>query len=153
VTTDFALSQFSLDRTRAIDAYRKFVAFPHGEEEGCSPLLNCNPSDRRILGSDDFARRIIGPDWKPKSRQSLDELIEKACQHFNCKMPDLASASRKPRLVAARAWVVHQAVSGRVASIAEVARRFNRDESSLRHALKTKEAGSEVFPVSRPGTV
>jgi putative transposase len=153
VTTDFALSQFSLDRTRAIDAYRKFVALPPSEGERCSPLLNCNPSDRRILGSDDFARRVIGPVWRPKSGHSLEELIENACQHFNCKIADLASASRRPQLVAARAWVVHQAVSGRIASIAEVARRFNRDESSLRHALKTKEACSEVFPVSRPGTV
>ena len=153
VTTDFALSQFSLDRMRAIDAYRKFVALPLSEGEGCSPLLNCNPSDRRILGSDDFARRVIGPDWKPRSKQTLDELIEKACQHFNCRVPELVSASRRPQLVAARAWVVHQAVNGRIASIAEVARRFNRDESSLRHALKAKAVCSEVFPVSRPGTV
>jgi len=153
VTTDFALSQFSADRARAVDAYRRFVMQPLDAEAQRSPLEDCNPSDRRILGSDDFAQRLFGPGWQPRSSKTLDVLIEDACARFNCSPTELGSVSRKPHLVAARAFVVHQAVSGRVASVAEVARKFNRDESSLRHALKAHDPGSEVFPVSRPGTV
>jgi REP element-mobilizing transposase RayT len=152
VTTDFALARFGCDRARAIDAYRRFVEQPSNDAAALSPLLECNPNDRRILGGDDFARGLLGSGWIPRSRKSLAALIQEACEHFNCRPPDLESASRKPQLVAARAWVAHQAVTGRVASIAEVARKFNRDESSLRHALKTLELSSEVFPVSRPGT-
>jgi putative transposase len=48
----------------------------------------------------------------------------------------LASSSRKPVLVRARAWVAHKALALRIASLAAVARRLNRDESSLRHGLK-----------------
>ena len=153
VTTDFALSQFSLDRPRAVDAYNRFVAQPFDADAAQSPLEDCNPSDRRILGSDDFARRLLGSEWKPRSTKTLDVLIEDACKHFNCSPSDLASGSRKSQLVAARAYVGQQAVSGRVASVAEVARRFNRDESSLRHAMKAHEQSPEVFPVCRPGTV
>jgi transposase-like protein len=38
--------------------------------------------------------------------------------------------------VQVRAWIAHQAVTLRVASIAAVARRFNRYESSLRYGVK-----------------
>ncbi len=138
ITTDFALSQFGTDRARAIAAYRRFL---HQNMDGAvsrSPLEDCNPSDRRILGGDDFARKLLGEKWRAKSKKSLDLLINEACGHFSCTPVELASASRKANLVAARAWVVHQAaVLEGVASVSEVARRFNRDESSLRHALKT----------------
>ena len=38
VTTDFALSQFSLDRARAVDAYRRFVMQPFDADAQRSPL-------------------------------------------------------------------------------------------------------------------
>jgi REP element-mobilizing transposase RayT len=152
VTTEFGLAQFGRERQKAIEAYRQFVDRHSVGSAERSPLLDCNPSDSRILGSDDFARQLLGAEWKPRSRRSLDALIQDACGHFHCTPAEMNSISRKPLLVAARAWVVNEAVSGRVASIAEVARRFNRDESSLRHALKKHDGTPEVFPVSRPGT-
>jgi putative transposase len=151
VTTNFALAQFSTDRARAIRAYTRFVN--EADLDARSPLEDSNASDRRILGSDDFARGLLGQNWKPKSRKSVDVLIQEACGHFNCTRDELISQSRKSHLVAARGWVVHEAVTGRIASIAEVARKLNRDESSLRHALTIHAQSAEVFPVSRPGTV
>ena len=152
VTTDFGLSQFSADRVRAIGAYQRFVTSATTADGTSSPLPKCHPDDQRILGTDDFANRVLGSNWKPKSRRTLDQLIHDACKHFHCRPDDLGSTSRKSHLVAARAWVTREAVTGRIASIAEVARRFNRDESSLRHSLKVHDPISEVFPVSRPGT-
>jgi REP element-mobilizing transposase RayT len=136
VTTDFALSLFSTDRIRAIHGYRKFVAQAPEGVPVMSPLDESNPGDRRILGSDDFVQGLLGAQWKPRSKKSLDTLVDEACAQFSCTGVELASISRKSHLVAARAWVVQQAVAERIASIAAVARRFNRDESSLRHALK-----------------
>jgi hypothetical protein len=37
--------------------------------------------------------------------------------------------------VKARAWIAHQIVTEKVASITTVARYLNRDESSLRHGM------------------
>jgi putative transposase len=135
VTTDFALALFSVDRARAIEAYTRFVFAPPSVVEARSPFEFCNSNDRRILGSDDFARGLLGRNWKPKSRKTVDELIQEACMHYHCTHAEMSSPSRKAHLVAARGWVVRQAVAGRIASIAEIARNFNRDESSLRHAL------------------
>jgi REP element-mobilizing transposase RayT len=134
VTTDFALSLFGSDRPGAISAYQSFLSSEIGLE--ASQIDECITSDARILGSDVFAQGLLGMEWKPKSKKSLDNLIDEACKHFNCEPADLGSASRRAVLVSARAWIVNQAVAGGIASVAEVARKFNRDESSLRHALK-----------------
>lgn len=136
VTTDFALSLFGADSGRAINAYRRFLNVDAGDQPAASPLDSCNAHDPRILGSDDFARRLLGDTWRPKSAKSIDTLIQEACAMFACAPAELCSPSRRPILVAARAWVAQEAVDGRIASVAEVARKLNRDESSLRHALK-----------------
>ena len=137
VTTDFALSMFHSERGRAVSAYQRFVHAANGNNSASSPLEECNPNDRRILGSDDFARGLLGSTWKRRSQETLEDLIAEACARFGVSALQLGSPGRKKPLVAARAWVAQQALNGRVASIAMVARRFNRDESSLRHALNT----------------
>jgi len=39
-----------------------------------SPLNECNPNDKRILGSDDFAGRLLKEAWRPKSRKTIADL-------------------------------------------------------------------------------
>lgn len=134
VTTDFALALFHPDRQLAIAAYRRFVQEGTGQQ--VSPFAECNPSDRRILGSDDFAAKTLGDSWRPRSRKTLEEIIGEACATFNVSADNLASSSRSATLVRTRAWIAHQACTQRITSLAAVARRFNRDESSLRHGVK-----------------
>ncbi len=134
VTTDFALSMFHADRHTAIDAYRRFVS--NGRGSGHSPLADCNPNDPRVLGSDEFAGRLLGAAWKPRSRRTLEQLIAEAQEQFGLMAVELCSASQEQRLVKARAWIAHQAAISRIASVALVARALNRDESSLRRAVK-----------------
>jgi hypothetical protein len=137
LTTDFGLSLFAAEAPTAICAYRRFLNDALTSDSTRSPFDDLNPSDRRILGSDEFARKHLGAAWKPRSRESLEQVIIQACAHFNINSAQLESPSRSAKLVAARAWVVKKSVEGRVASIAAVARRLNRDESSLRHALNS----------------
>jgi len=141
VTTDFALALFAPRRAQAVAAYEDFVSRALGEKNPRSPLDERNSNDPRILGGDEFARRMLGEEWRPKSRKSLQQLIEEACRHFTVSAAQMYSGSRQPRIVAARVWVVREAVRGRVASVAAVARVFNRDESSLRRALNRRSAG------------
>ena len=142
VTTQFALSMFHSDRESAVLAYRRFMGELMDGAGHASPLAECNANDRRILGSDDFAARVLGVNWKPRSRKSLEDIIQEACKSFAVSATELSSPSRRHQLVIARAWIVRQAIDGRISSIAAVARRFQRDESSLRHALATH------FPMS-----
>jgi chromosomal replication initiation ATPase DnaA len=65
----------------------------------------------------------------------LEQLLIEACDAFAVTIDQLQSTSRRRDLVKARAWVAHQAVTGRISSLAGVARLFNRDESSLRHGI------------------
>ena len=141
VTTDLALSMFHRERVAAIDAYARFVG---DEREGAvSPLSECNENDRRILGGDEFAGRMLGESWKPRSRRSLEDLVSDACELFGVRKTELQSSRRSASLVKARAWIVEKAVAGRICSIASVARLLNRDESTLRHALQ-RHASREI---------
>ena len=134
LTTDFALAMFHSDRARAMCAYESFM-----DETGSalvSPLLECNPHDQRILGNDAFAARMLGDRWHPSSQQTLAQLVEEACVEFGVTTQQLSSRDRHGQLTEARAWVAQQAVGQRIASIVEVARLFDRDESSMRSAMK-----------------
>lgn len=140
VTTDFALSLFAADLASARRAYARFVAQATGNDSR-SPFDDCNANDTRILGDDAFAGRMLGSEWQPRSRKTLDSVVEEACVRFSLTPDLLASASRKADLVDARAWIANEAVTGGIASICEVARKLGRDESSLRHALKRYSRG------------
>lgn len=134
VTTDFALSMFNADRDQAVAAYRRFVT-GEGSEVATSPLADCNANDARILGSDEFVGRLLGSACKPRSRKTLEELITAVCAEQEVTLDQLRSTNREQKLVKARAWVAHQAITGRIASLATVARIFERNESSLRRAV------------------
>jgi putative transposase len=135
VTTDFALSMFHQEYGHAVAAYRRFVEGAVGLAPA-SPLSECHPDDRRILGSDRFLTRVLGPSWKPRPRQTLQELIEEACQQFGVSDALLFSPSRLRQVTRVRAWIAHQALLRRIASLAAVARALGRNESSLRDSVK-----------------
>jgi hypothetical protein len=122
------------EREHALVAYQRFVAEELGNTS-MSPFGECNPHDRRILGGDDFAAKLLGAAWQPKSRKTLEELLEEACQQFAVTEAALCSRSSQRQLTRARAWMAHQATTLRVASLCEVARFFRRSESSLRESV------------------
>ncbi len=130
VTTSFALSMLHPDPAYATDAYRRFVDHEVGKSHS-SPLIDRNPNDVRVLGSDQFLGKSLMTGWRPRSRKSLDEIIDEACREFSVSREELESPSRQRRLSRVRAWVAHQAVEQRITSLAQVARAFHRDASSL----------------------
>jgi len=134
LTTDFALRYFSVDRQRATMVYRNFIHEQLTYSE--SPLEQRNPNDTRILGDDNFVATLLGNAWRPKSRKSLDDLTAEACAQFNTTVERLKSASRHRDITRTRAWIGHQAVILRVASLSAVARAFGRTEASLRESVK-----------------
>jgi chromosomal replication initiation ATPase DnaA len=81
----------------------------------------------RMLGG---GRRAGIPDT------TLDELLEDACRKYSVALEDLRSASRRRSITRVRAWVAQQAVAKHVASIAALARCFERDESTVRAMLR-----------------
>ncbi|MGH8177337.1 MAG: REP-associated tyrosine transposase [Steroidobacter sp.] len=135
VTTDFALGMFHTERERAIAAYQRFidagVASP-----SVSPLIERNPSDARILGSDEFVGKLLGDAWRPGSQKTLSHLIAEACLQFSVSEQALHSPCTQRHITKARAWIAHQAIVLRIASLSQVARHFNRTEGALRQSVK-----------------
>lgn len=133
LTTNFSLAMFHPDVSHAITAYERFM---RDETHTESPLTERNPNDRRILGNDTFAARLLGTSWRPRSRKTLDEIIDEACQSFSVTRTTLVSPSRHRQLAYARAWIAHQAVTLRITSLSYVAHTFNRSEAALRQSVK-----------------
>lgn len=133
VSTEFVLALFHTDIQQAISPYDHFV---HADLSAVSPLNACNPNDTRILGSDHFAARLLGKAWQPRSRKTMDELISEGCQQFGLTHEKLLSPSRQRELTRARAWIAHQAVTLRIATLSQVAKLFGRSEAALRQSVK-----------------
>ena len=134
VTTDFALRLWRPNRAEAVERYRAFVEGPLAADTA-SPFSNIHPDDSRILGDDGFRKSIGVPLGQASSTGSLTQLIEEACRTHGVEVDDLVSGIRQRRLTTVRAWIAHQAVARRIASLSEVARHLHRDESSLRELV------------------
>ena len=134
VTTDFALSLFSPQRTRAVVLYRAFVNEIPPLEKAAE--LACLERGAPRLGKPDVGTRTENPGGPATTAASLDDIIANACRLFVVSLPELRSPARLARLVTARAWVVQEAMRSGQVSLADLARAMNRDESSLRHLLK-----------------
>jgi hypothetical protein len=94
VHTGFALRLFASDRVQAVSAYKRFVN-KRGLAES-SPLAERNPDDRRILGSDDFAAKLLGAAWRPKITQERRSAHQRGLRRVSVTMTsyDLPGAPR-----------------------------------------------------------
>jgi len=94
---------------------------------------NCG-SDRRILGSESFSRSLL---HTPPSiaQPSLDEITAHTCAACEVGEEALASASRERRYAEVRAQIAWHAMRSGVATLAQVARRYNRNEPVLSRAV------------------
>jgi putative transposase len=136
VTTTFALSMLHSDPSLALIAYQRFINDSTAVAVFDSPYSQSNPNDSRVLGNDHFLSKMLIQSWRPKSQKTLDHLIDEACQQFGITLDQLQSSSCHRSLTRIRAWVAHEAVSSRIASLSLVARTLNRSESSLRESVQ-----------------
>jgi putative transposase len=134
VTTEFALRMLGADRQRAIAAYEALIRSAPTD----SPLLERNEQDSRILGGDAFAQRMLGEHWKPRCNAALQKVIDDACARFGVTQIELRSPSRLSNITHARTWIAEQTLSAKIASVASLARYFNRDESTIRQVAQRR---------------
>lgn len=134
VTTSFAMSLISADPAAALAGYRLLMGRSDSCRWGTGALIP-NRNHRQILGDDEFAARIAGVRWQPRSSKKLDELLAECSDRFGVSPALIASKAKNPGLAAARAWLAYAAVSGRVASIRAVARRLAHSERAIRQLM------------------
>ena len=130
LTTGFALGMLHSDYSKAVRAYLRLVEVPVATDD-----LVPHPDDPRVLGDDRFLQKLRQSYTAP-SVHSFDELVAEACTRFSIDQQRLQSAGKERAAASARAWLAHQAVESRVATICEVARRLNRHEASIRGLMR-----------------
>lgn len=134
VTTDFTLRMLAVQPDNAVARYRDLME----SQEPChwgAGNLTPHKDQPQVLGDDKFVAKARNAIYQVHSRQNLEELIRECSVRFQLTPDILASPSRARSLAAARAWIGHEAIAGRVASISEVARRLGRSEGAIRHLM------------------
>jgi len=133
LTTDWVLDQFGKNRGQAIAAYRDFMA---EEDQAPMTLFAGNANDAQLTSDDGFLESIDNLAADNRERPSLTQLIEEFCRLHDITETELASPRRTRRNANLRAEIALAAQQQRIASLHEVAERFNRSDSSLCHAIR-----------------
>lgn len=133
LTTDFALSLFARELTQAREAYRRFVLAGVGQPPD-QELSGGRSDEPRLLGDDRFLANIEMKE-RTRDRHSIDVLISLSARH-NVDPAALARPGRQRNTAQLRALILHHALDRRIATLSELARRFNRSASTLCESLE-----------------
>jgi REP-associated tyrosine transposase len=142
VAVDFALNMLAPERGRAIAAYRRFLD-SNSEDESWLDAMASNGGPALVLGNEEFVSRALGKSIARKACQTLEQLIDEGCRRFAVTTTRLDSVLHDPYAARVRAWIAHQAMVRRIASLAAVARALGRNEATLRYAIRRYCQGLE----------
>jgi hypothetical protein len=144
LTTDVALRLFGNEMGAAREAYRRFVL----QGINRSPdrdVLTARRDEPRILGDDRFLAGLK-LSWRPRDRRGVDELMDQICARYAVDPTELARSGRRRQPALIRALIAHHALERRIASLSELAQRFNRSASTLCETLEHyRRASPAVF--------
>lgn len=138
VHTSFALRILHPHESRARAIYRCFV------QEGLSGVDPNAPLPEwraREIEDDEEDERIRGQDsglLTPRASKSLAQITASVCNELGVTPQQLSCPSHARRLAAARAEVGLRAVNQGVASLSDVARRFNRSVAALSRCVERR---------------
>jgi putative transposase len=116
------------------EAYRELMAQPPTQHD-LDLFHNGGASASRIVGRPEFLASLPRHARKYRSRISLEQIICAVTQALGVERNHVMSSSRRRDLALARALIAWFAIERRVATLTEVARRLNRDPSTLSVAI------------------
>lgn len=140
LTTSLVLSYFSTDNDDGDSETRfhAFVADADGPVEA-TRLVEGSRTDARVLGNDSFCAQVLG--HRPEVRSAtIDEVVQSYCERHGVIEEELISPGRGRRNAAIRAEIAWEVMRRKIASLAEVARRFGRAESVLSRGVSRRAA-------------
>ena len=137
LTTDWVLSQFGRREAGARSRYRSFVRA--ASDAGHRDEFHLGADDSRVLGSARFLERVLEPSAGPGPKPSLGFIADRVCAHYGLGEDDLAGPSRRRLFSEARGVIGYLARRSAAASLSEVARRFDRDLTTISRAVRRIE--------------
>ena len=130
LTTSVALRMLAQRPEQARYAYRRLMFETPAVDEGAHFERGCD-DDPRVLGDRQFMADIPRHMRVYRSSYSLDQVIDTVSCTLGVERSEVLSRSRQRRLSLARALITWYATERGVATLAEVARRLERDPSTL----------------------
>jgi REP element-mobilizing transposase RayT len=135
LTTHIALRMLAQRPEQARYAYRRLMFEAPSNGEG-SAFDHGGTEDPRVLGDREFIAAIPRSMRIYRSSYSLDQVIDTVTSALGLERSEVLSRSRQRRLALARALITWYATERGVATLAEVARRLQRDPSTLFVAIE-----------------
>ena len=134
LTVDWVLSVFG---ETVADARRRYAHFMQvdGQASVWRELREGVDNDSRVLGDDRVLASLFPTVTQSAGTQSLDELVQDFCQKYDVTETELASTSRERKYSRIRAEIGLAALEAGVATIAELAKCFNRSQSGVSRSI------------------
>lgn len=142
LTTSLVMKMLGHGGGESVEAYRKFMS-EADEAQDIERFERSSPREPRVLGDESFLSSLALKARPRKRIGSIDQLIDGVAQLLEVPRNEMLSASRRRRLSLARALVTWHATHNGIATLTEVARRLERDPSTLFVAM-------EHYRVERP---
>lgn len=134
LTLDWVLSAFGESLADARHQYARFMRID------CPTSIwqkfrEGSDNDHRVLGDDGFIASLEHDVAQPAVRQTLTELTQVICRQHDVSAAELKSSSRERKYSAVRAEIGLAAIENGIASNAEIARYFVRNQSGTSRAI------------------
>lgn len=143
---DYLLSLFSADYIHACRLYSDYVLERHsdGHREEFYGKMSL---DSRVMGQDSFVEEILSQTGDIQvSKPTVENVIEMVTKIYGLKEEDLASNGQKRLPSEARSMVAWAVIKFTNASLTELAKRMNRDVSTLSAAVRRFELSQSSKP-------
>lgn len=129
LTTGRVLNGFAKSDKVARKAFNRFV--DEGRSEGERVDLLKGTDGGRILGDSKFARKALKPAKASARPVTLNQLVKRVCKEEGVKESELATQSRAREESRIRQTITYLATELEVASLTDMAKRFNRDLTTM----------------------
>ena len=140
LTTDWVLGQFG---SRLGVARSRFAAFVDvGRSEGHSDLFYGGQADARVVGEEDFVKKVLPKKPKGLKPPSLPAIVAHVCASASMNEAALIASGKGRQAAQARALIGWLALKSKAATLTQVAARYDREISTLSHAVSSLDERS-----------
>lgn len=140
LTTDWVLGQFGSRIYVARSRYVRFI--DDGKTEGHNETFYGGHADSRVVGEEDFVKRILKSTPVRHRSPPMKEILAYACRSYRLTEKALLAPGRARLPAEARALTAWLALRAKAASLTTLAQTFGRDISTVSHALSRLEERS-----------
>ena len=144
LTTDWVLRHFGARGSVAAQRFAQYVA--QGMGEGHTEHFYSGRTDSRIVGAAGFVSRALRVSQARVRRPAVRSIVAQVCSAHGVTPASLVAPGKARQPAALRALIVWLAQRTGAATLQALARQFERDPSTLSHAVRRLEDRARKSP-------